>query len=134
MAAAEQHWPALHRPPPVRPLLTAARRVLARPAPAAPACAALDRTAHEQAFRSLLHDTSASFAEIAAMNAIAITDQMVVWNVRLQRVDVFFEYRDVAGVAPSSLQPYTPLLLTILASHLGLGPHATFMVHESLRG
>ena len=85
-AAAEQHWPSLHRPPPVRHLLTAARQALAQPAPAAPvhagpaAGAALDGPANVQAFNELLHDMSASFAEVAAMSAFAIAYQYVHWS------------------------------------------------------
>ncbi len=133
-AAAEQHWPRLHRPPPVRPLLTAARKALAQPAPAAPdhagpaAGAALDGPANVQAFNSLLHDMSASFAEIAAMSAFAITYQYVHWSKDLQRAEIAFLYRVVAGVASPTHLLHIPRLITILANHLGLGPHFTLMV------
>ncbi len=138
-AAAEQHWPSLHRPPPVRPLLTAARKALAQPAPAAPAHAgpaagparaALDGPANVQAFNSLLHDMSASFAEVAAMSAFAIIFQHVTWHVARQRVEIAFLYRVVPGVAPTLLL-HIPRLITILANHLGLGPHVTVMCRET---
>ena len=134
-AAAEQHWPSLHRPPPVRPLLTAARQALAQPAPAAPvhagpaAGAALDGPTHVQAYIGLLRDMSASLAEVAAMSAFAIIFQHVTWLDARQRVDIAFLYRVVPGVAPTLLL-HIPRLITILANHLGLGPHRTVMARD----
>ncbi len=136
-AAAEQQWPSLHRPPPVRPLLTAARKALAQPAPAAPdhagpaAGAALDGSANVQAFYGLLHDMSASFAEIAAMSAFAISFHSVHWSqAPPQRAEIAFRYRVVPGVAPPSTLLHIPRLITILANHLGLGPHRTVMARD----
>ncbi len=88
----------------------------------------MDGPANVQAFNELLRDMSASFAEVAAMSAFAIIYQYVHWSQVLQRAEIAFLYRVVAGVASPSHLLHIPRLITILANHLGLGPHATVMV------